>query len=356
MIDLPPARRRRSDHGSRPRPPCRSRCSAALPRSRRIASPAPRAGRPRSRMYPPSTLSGSTTSSAPAARACASSRAIRARPSSTSRPNGAATAAITGMPSLSARGPRPGMDRGPTPMLGRWPRLVSVNVGRPQQLSVRRGRPLMSAIGKAPVEGRVRVAGVNVEGDDQADRRVHGGPDKAVYAYAAEDTAFWEGELGRELGAGRVRREPHDRGPRRQRRGRRRALADRRPSSSRSASRGCRAPSSRCGWASRRWSSASRRPRGPGAYLRIVGEGSLGAGDAIEVRLAARARRHRARRQRRDPARRGAAGARGLGARAAGRPGGVDARARRVANVNGGWVGRVRGGPGVEGRLVRDSG
>ena len=59
-------------------------------------------------------------------------------------------------------------------------RLVSVNVGTPRQLSVRRGRALMSAIGKAPVSGRVRVAGVNVEGDDQADRRVHGGPDKAV--------------------------------------------------------------------------------------------------------------------------------------------------------------------------------
>ena len=60
----------------------------------------------------------------------------------------------------------------------------------------------MSAIGKAPVEGRVRVEGVNVEGDDQADRRVHGGPDKAVYAYAREDAAFWAGELGRELGPG----------------------------------------------------------------------------------------------------------------------------------------------------------
>src|SRR3712207_3100397 len=58
----------------------------------------------------------------------------------------------------------------------------------------------MSAIGKHPVEGRVRVAGVNVEGDDQADRRVHGGPDKAVYAYAAEDAAWWEAELGRALG------------------------------------------------------------------------------------------------------------------------------------------------------------
>jgi MOSC domain-containing protein YiiM len=81
-------------------------------------------------------------------------------------------------------------------------RVVSVNVGRPQQVSVRRGRPIMSAIGKAPVDGRVRVAGVNVDGDDQADRRVHGGPDKAVYAYAAEDTAWWSARLARELGPG----------------------------------------------------------------------------------------------------------------------------------------------------------
>jgi MOSC domain-containing protein YiiM len=79
------------------------------------------------------------------------------------------------------------------------PRLVSVNVGRPQPVSVRRGRPVMSAIGKAPVEGRVRVEGVNLAGDDQADRRVHGGPDKAVYAYAREDAAWWAEQLGREI-------------------------------------------------------------------------------------------------------------------------------------------------------------
>jgi MOSC domain-containing protein YiiM len=81
-------------------------------------------------------------------------------------------------------------------------RVLSVNVGRPQQIAVRRGRPLMSAIGKAPVSGRVRVEGVNVAGDDQADRRVHGGPDKAVYAYASEDTAWWSREIERELGPG----------------------------------------------------------------------------------------------------------------------------------------------------------
>jgi MOSC domain-containing protein YiiM len=77
-------------------------------------------------------------------------------------------------------------------------RLLSVNVGQPKQVGVRRGRPQMSAIGKAPVTGRVRVEGVNVAGDDQADRRVHGGPDKAVYAYAAEDIAWWAQELGRD--------------------------------------------------------------------------------------------------------------------------------------------------------------
>jgi MOSC domain-containing protein YiiM len=60
----------------------------------------------------------------------------------------------------------------------------------------------MSAIGKAPVDGRVLVEGVNVAGDDQADRRVHGGPDKAVYSYASEDTAWWSAQLGRELGPG----------------------------------------------------------------------------------------------------------------------------------------------------------
>jgi MOSC domain-containing protein YiiM len=81
-------------------------------------------------------------------------------------------------------------------------RVASVNVGTPQPLGLRRGRTVRSAIGKAPVDGRVRVAGVNIAGDDQADRSVHGGPDKAVYAYAAEDTAWWEAELGRELGPG----------------------------------------------------------------------------------------------------------------------------------------------------------
>ena len=82
------------------------------------------------------------------------------------------------------------------------PRVISVNVGLPKQLSVRRGRPMMSAIGKLPVEGPVRVEGINLAGDLQADRRVHGGPDQAVYAYASEDIAFWSYVTGLDLGSG----------------------------------------------------------------------------------------------------------------------------------------------------------
>jgi MOSC domain-containing protein YiiM len=60
----------------------------------------------------------------------------------------------------------------------------------------------LTAIWKQPVQGRVEVRGVNLAGDEQADLTVHGGPDKAVYAYAMEETRLWEKELGRELGAG----------------------------------------------------------------------------------------------------------------------------------------------------------
>ena len=77
-------------------------------------------------------------------------------------------------------------------------RLVSVNVGRPRTVEWL-GRRVRTAIWKEPVEGPVPVRGVNLDGDDQADRRVHGGTDKAVYAYAQEDYQWWAGELGRSV-------------------------------------------------------------------------------------------------------------------------------------------------------------
>lgn len=80
-------------------------------------------------------------------------------------------------------------------------RIHSVNVGGIRTVDAG-GRTVRTAIWKQPVARRVTVRGVNVEGDDQADRTVHGGEFKAVYAYAREDTDWWERELDRELGPG----------------------------------------------------------------------------------------------------------------------------------------------------------
>ncbi len=77
-------------------------------------------------------------------------------------------------------------------------RILAVNVGRVREFEYN-GRPAKSAIWKSPVAGRIAARGVNLDGDDQADRKAHGGPDKAVYAYAIEDVRWWEQELGRSL-------------------------------------------------------------------------------------------------------------------------------------------------------------
>ena len=81
------------------------------------------------------------------------------------------------------------------------PRIVSVNVGLPRLVEWH-GRTVKTAIFKDPVEGPVLASDANLSGDDQADRRVHGGPDKSVYAYASEDYDWWAAQLGRPLGPG----------------------------------------------------------------------------------------------------------------------------------------------------------
>jgi MOSC domain-containing protein YiiM len=87
-------------------------------------------------------------------------------------------------------------------MMSRLPDAVvcSVNVGKPRLVEWR-GQQVTTAIWKEPVPGAIRVEGVNLVGDDQADRRVHGGADKAVYAYATEDYEWWSTQVG-ELGPG----------------------------------------------------------------------------------------------------------------------------------------------------------
>jgi MOSC domain-containing protein YiiM len=73
-------------------------------------------------------------------------------------------------------------------------KLVAISVGGSRDVQWR-GRGVRTSIFKTPVSHRVRVARNNVEGDQQSDLSVHGGPDKAVYAYPAEHYDFWRREL-----------------------------------------------------------------------------------------------------------------------------------------------------------------
>ena len=164
------------------------------------------------------------------------------------------------------------------------PRLLSVNVGGPRPVDTGQ-RVILTAIWKSPVEGRVAVRGANLEGDAQADRSVHGGPDKAVYAYAMEETRLWEDELGRSLGPGAFGENLTIEGidvsgallGERWRIGTTllEVVQPRLP---------CFKLGLRFGDPAfvRGFGRASR----PGAYLRIVEEGELGAGDAVEVETA----------------------------------------------------------------------
>lgn len=73
-------------------------------------------------------------------------------------------------------------------------RIVSVNAGQPR-LVMYNGNPVSTGIFKEPVLGRVRVRALNLDGDRQADLSVHGGANKAVYAYPSEHYEFWRREL-----------------------------------------------------------------------------------------------------------------------------------------------------------------
>jgi len=73
-------------------------------------------------------------------------------------------------------------------------KVISVNVGRPREFTVR-GEIIITSIFKDPVKGRVRVRALNLEGDEQSDLTVHGGVRKAVYAYPSEHYARWREEL-----------------------------------------------------------------------------------------------------------------------------------------------------------------
>lgn len=80
--------------------------------------------------------------------------------------------------------------------------VVSINVGKIREI-VWRGRVVRTGIWKIPVGAEpVMVRSTHVEGDEQADPTVHGGSDKAVYAYAAEDYRYWTEVEGVAAGPG----------------------------------------------------------------------------------------------------------------------------------------------------------
>ena len=160
-------------------------------------------------------------------------------------------------------------------------KVLSVNVGTVREFEYN-GHPAKSAIWKSPAVGRIGVRGVNLAGDDQADRKAHGGPDKVVYAYAVQDIRWWEQEIGRPLAYGEFGENLTTEGI-----DVNNALVGERweiGSTVLEVSEP-RIPCWRLGvrmndrMFPRRFTQALR----PGAYLRIVVEGDVGAGDEIRV-------------------------------------------------------------------------
>jgi MOSC domain-containing protein YiiM len=72
--------------------------------------------------------------------------------------------------------------------------MISLNVARPR-LTVYRGETINTGIFKKPVSGRIALRTLNLDGDQQADLTVHGGPYKAVYAYPSEHYEYWQRQL-----------------------------------------------------------------------------------------------------------------------------------------------------------------
>ena len=78
-------------------------------------------------------------------------------------------------------------------------KVVALSVGLPREVEWR-GNTVLTSIFKTPVDRRLRVTTLNFEGDEQSDLTVHGGADKAVYAYPSEHYEYWRRHLpGAEL-------------------------------------------------------------------------------------------------------------------------------------------------------------
>jgi MOSC domain-containing protein YiiM len=162
-------------------------------------------------------------------------------------------------------------------------RVVSVNVVHALIPDVR-GDLDLTAIDKRGQEGRVKVGPLGLVGDDQYDKRHHGGVEQAVYAYAREDADWWAAELGYEIRPGRFGENVSTSGVdvtgavlgERWRIGDGGLLLE------------VTSPRVPCttfqGWMDEpHWVKRFTDHGAPGAYLRVVAEGTVAAGDEIEV-------------------------------------------------------------------------
>jgi MOSC domain-containing protein YiiM len=159
--------------------------------------------------------------------------------------------------------------------------VISVNVGwgKDADWAGKLGR---TAIHKRPVAGSVLVGRLGLGGDEQVDKPAHGGPEQAVYAYAREDLDWWVEQLGRELANGLFGENITTAGV-----DVTGALIGEiwRLGTATVQVTGPRIP---CvvfaGWMDeRRWVKRFAGARRPGAYLRVLREGAVAAGDPVEV-------------------------------------------------------------------------
>ena len=160
-------------------------------------------------------------------------------------------------------------------------RVVSVNRGPEADLIVG-GKPARTGINKQPVVGQVTVRALGLEMDEYGDKENHGGFDQAVYAYAREDLDWWTEQLGRELRNGLFGENITTSGIEIS------AAVIGETWQMGSAVVQITAPRIPCvtfqSWMDEpHWVKRFAAARRPGAYLRILAEGTVCAGDALAV-------------------------------------------------------------------------
>ncbi len=160
-------------------------------------------------------------------------------------------------------------------------RVLSVSTGLVREL-VSPGRTEQTAIDKRPADGRILAGRLGLAGDEHGDTENHGGPDQALYAYGREDLDWWTGRLGRELPDGAFGENLTTAGI-----DVNAALIGEtwaigavivQVTSPRIPCATFRAWTGERAWV-KRFAAAGR----PGAYLRVLAGGEIGAGDGIEV-------------------------------------------------------------------------